>query len=133
MVVQVNAIAIAPAQLQVNAEHRFRRCSVQSTLRMAPLNLCFYILLYVFLLSLFTRITSALFKYDSGPHYFFHGSRTDRAKSIGEPLLPQSIKKYQKLHPVINSMSFYQSVIPDMQCNVIQKGLSFFIIYQSNL
>ncbi len=43
---------------------RFRRCSVQSTLRMAPLNLCFYILFYVFLLSLFTSITSALFKYD---------------------------------------------------------------------
>ncbi len=33
--------------------------------------------------------------------FFFNGSRTDRAKSIGEPLLPQSIK----LHPVINSMS----------------------------
>ncbi len=31
---------------------------------MAPLNLCFYILFYVFLLSLFTRITSALFIYD---------------------------------------------------------------------
>ncbi len=43
---------------------RFRRCSVQSALRMAPLNLCFYILFYVFLLSLFTRITSALFIYD---------------------------------------------------------------------
>ncbi len=43
---------------------RFRRCSVQSTLRMAPLNLCFYILFYVFLLSVFTRITSALFIYD---------------------------------------------------------------------
>ncbi len=43
---------------------RFRRCSVQSTIRMAPLNLCFYILFYVFLLSLFTRITSALFIYD---------------------------------------------------------------------
>ncbi len=38
----------------------FRRCVVQSTLGMAPLNLCFNIL-YVFLLSLFTRITSALF------------------------------------------------------------------------
>ncbi len=50
--------------VQVNAEHRFRRCSVQSTLRMAPLNLCFYILFYVFLLSLFTRIRSALFIYD---------------------------------------------------------------------
>ncbi len=34
------------------------------TLRMAPLNLCFYILFYVFLLPLFTRITSALFIYD---------------------------------------------------------------------
>ncbi len=44
--------------------NRFRRCSVQSTLRMAPLNVCFYILFYVFLLSLFTRITSALFIYD---------------------------------------------------------------------
>ncbi len=43
---------------------RFRRCSVQSTLRMASLNLCFYILFYIFLLSLFTRITSALFIYD---------------------------------------------------------------------
>ncbi len=43
---------------------RFRRCSVQSTLRMAPLNLCFYILFYVFLLSHFTRITSALFRMD---------------------------------------------------------------------
>ncbi len=31
---------------------------------MAPLNLCFYILFYVYLLSLFTRITSALFIYD---------------------------------------------------------------------
>ncbi len=31
---------------------------------MASLNLCFYILFYVFLLSLFTRITSALFIYD---------------------------------------------------------------------
>ncbi len=31
---------------------------------MAPLNLCFYILSYIFLLSLFTRITSALFIYD---------------------------------------------------------------------
>ncbi len=43
---------------------RFRRCAVQSTLGMAPLNLCFNILVYVFLLSLFTRITSALFIYD---------------------------------------------------------------------
>ncbi len=43
---------------------RFWRCSVQSMLRMAPLNLCFYILFYVFLLSLFTRITSALFRMD---------------------------------------------------------------------
>ncbi len=43
---------------------RFRRCIVQSTLGMAPLNLCFNILFYVFLLSLFTRITSALFIYD---------------------------------------------------------------------
>ncbi len=42
----------------------FRRCIVQSTLGMAPLNLCFNILFYVFLLSLFTRITSALFIYD---------------------------------------------------------------------
>ncbi len=31
---------------------------------MAPLNLCFYLLVYVFFLSLFTRITSALFIYD---------------------------------------------------------------------
>ncbi len=31
---------------------------------MGPLNLCFYLLLYVFLLSLFTHITSALFIYD---------------------------------------------------------------------
>ncbi len=31
---------------------------------MSPLNLCFYILFYVFLLSLFTRLTSALFIYD---------------------------------------------------------------------
>ncbi len=31
---------------------------------MAPLNLCFSILFYIFLLSLFTRITSALFIYD---------------------------------------------------------------------
>ncbi len=43
---------------------RFRRCAVQSTLWMAPLNLCFNILFYVFVLSLFTRITSALFIYD---------------------------------------------------------------------
>ncbi len=27
------------------------------------------------------------------------------------------IAKYQKLHPVIKSMSFYQSVIPDIKCN----------------
>jgi len=47
-----------------NTSFRFRRCIVQSTLGMAPLNLCFYILFYVFLLSLFTRITSALFIYD---------------------------------------------------------------------
>ncbi len=45
-------------------EFRFRRCAVQSTLGMAPLNLCFNILFYVFLLSLFTCITSALFIYD---------------------------------------------------------------------
>ncbi len=31
---------------------------------MAPLNLCFYLLFYVFLLSLFTRITSTLFIYN---------------------------------------------------------------------
>ncbi len=31
---------------------------------MAPLNLCFYLLYYIFLLSLFTRITSALFIYN---------------------------------------------------------------------
>ncbi len=31
---------------------------------MAPLNLCFYLLYYIFLLSLFTLITSALFIYD---------------------------------------------------------------------
>ncbi len=43
---------------------RFRRCVVQSTLGMTPLNLCFNILFYVFLLSLLTRITSALFIYD---------------------------------------------------------------------
>ncbi len=47
---------------------RFRRCVVQSTLGMAPLNLCFYILFYVFLLSLFTCITSALFIYDKSHH-----------------------------------------------------------------
>ncbi len=46
----------------------FRRCVVQSTLGMAPLNLCFYILFYVFLLSLFTCITSALFIYDKSHH-----------------------------------------------------------------
>ncbi len=49
---------------------RFWRCSVQSTLRMAPLNLCFYILFYVFLLSLFTRITSALFRMDQNIFIF---------------------------------------------------------------
>ncbi len=38
---------------QHNVELRFRRCIVQSTLGMAPLNLCFNILFYVFLLSLF--------------------------------------------------------------------------------
>ncbi len=48
----------------VSKPGRFRRCIVQSTLGMAPLNLCFNILFYVFLLSLFTRITSALFIYD---------------------------------------------------------------------
>ncbi len=48
----------------IHNDVRFRRCIVQSTLGMAPLNLCFNILFYVFLLSLFTRITSALFIYD---------------------------------------------------------------------
>ncbi len=48
-------------------------CSVD--VRIAPLKLCFYLLLYVFLLSLFTRITSAIFIYDRrtlldiGHHY----------------------------------------------------------------
>ncbi len=43
--------------------------------RVAPLRLCFYLLFYVFLLSLFTRITSALIIYDKrtlldiGHHY----------------------------------------------------------------
>ncbi len=38
------------------------RCTVD--VMMGPLNLCFYLLFYVFLLSLFTHITSALFIYD---------------------------------------------------------------------
>ncbi len=48
-------------------------CSVD--VRIALLKFCFYLLLYVFLLSLFTRITSALFIYDKrtlldiGHHY----------------------------------------------------------------
>ncbi len=50
--------------MQTHTNFRFRRCAVQSTLGMAPLNLCFNILFYEFLLSLFTRITSALFIYD---------------------------------------------------------------------
>ncbi len=50
--------------LNTDTDLRFWRCIVQSTLGMAPLNLCFNILFYVFLLSLFTRITSALFIYD---------------------------------------------------------------------
>ncbi len=37
-------------------------CSVD--VRISPLKLCFYLLFYVFLLSLFTHITSALFIYD---------------------------------------------------------------------
>ncbi len=51
-------------QCLTNFPFCFRCCVVQSTLGMAPLNLCFYILFYVFLLSLCTRITSALFIYD---------------------------------------------------------------------
>ncbi len=47
--------------LNTDTDLRFRRCIAQSTLGMAPLNLCFNILFYIFLLSLFTRITSALF------------------------------------------------------------------------
>ncbi len=43
---------------------RFRRCFCTVDVMMGPLNLCFYLLFYVFLLSLFTRITSALFIYD---------------------------------------------------------------------
>ncbi len=50
--------------LNTDTDLHFWRCIVQSTLGMAPLNLCFNILFYVFLLSLFTRITSALFIYD---------------------------------------------------------------------
>ncbi len=46
--------------LNTDTDLRFRRCIAQSTLGMAPLNLCFNILFYIFLLSLFTRITSAL-------------------------------------------------------------------------
>ncbi len=50
--------------LNTDTDLRFWRCIVQSTLGMAPLNLCFNIHFYVFLLSLFTRIASALFIYD---------------------------------------------------------------------
>ncbi len=48
-------------------------CSVD--VRITPLKLCFYVLFYVFLLSLFTRIMSAIFIYDKrtrldiGHHY----------------------------------------------------------------
>ncbi len=41
-------------------------CSV--TVRVARLRLCFYLLVYVFLLSLFTCITSALIIYDKRTH-----------------------------------------------------------------
>ncbi len=60
----VPATLVAKLQTLGLNRFRFRRCIVQSTLGMAPLNLCFNILFYVFLLSLFTRITSALFIYD---------------------------------------------------------------------
>ncbi len=43
---------------------RFRRCFCTVDVMMGPLNLYFYLLVYVFLLSLFTRIMSALFIYD---------------------------------------------------------------------
>ncbi len=43
---------------------RFRRCCVQSTLKDGSAQLCFLYTIYVFLLSLFTRLTSALFIYD---------------------------------------------------------------------
>ncbi len=42
----------------------FRRCFCTVDVMMGLLNLCFYLLCYVILLSLFTRITSALFIYD---------------------------------------------------------------------
>ncbi len=52
--------------------------------------------------------------YCSGLHNYFHESCTYR-------------RKYQKLHPVINSMSVYQSVIPEHTiCNAIQRGLFLF-------
>ncbi len=67
------ALCEQPASLAMNVcsasgnECLFRNvpsASGAGTLGMAPLNLCFNILFYVFLLSLFTRITSALFIYD---------------------------------------------------------------------
>ncbi len=52
--------------------------------------------------------------YCSGLHNYFHESCTYR-------------RKYQKLHPVINSMSVYQSVIPEHTiCIAIQRGLFLF-------
>ncbi len=56
--------------LNTDTDLRFWRCIVQSTLGMAPLNLCLNILFYVFLLSLFTRITSALFIYTTKEHFW---------------------------------------------------------------
>ncbi len=43
---------------------RFRRCCVQSTLKDGSAQFVLLYTLYVFLLSLFTRLTSALFIYD---------------------------------------------------------------------
>ncbi len=63
-------------------------------------NHCKHIEIVFFLLSFFSEMIVYLAyrqvwdNVDQGYSLFFHESRTDRTKSIGEPLLPQSIKSY---------------------------------------
>ncbi len=69
-------------------------CSV--AIQVAPLILCFYVLFYIFLLSLFTRITSALIIYDKRTFldvgHFIHESNVaigDSLKHRGEQKPPE--------------------------------------------
>ncbi len=50
--------------IQTSRIFRFRRCFCTVDVMMGPFTLCLYLLFYIFLLSLFTRITSALFIYN---------------------------------------------------------------------